>query len=87
MATQLEKWERVHAQHAALAEFLEWLEQRAAIELAPQDGTCPFTLCDDFKPSNLADRFLGIDRTQLDIERRAVLAEYNVACSQHAVSR
>lgn len=72
--SQLTHWGRIRHQHALLVEFLEWLEQHNAVQLGPQTADCPFTLAEDFKPSNLADRYFQVDRRQLDNERRAVLA-------------
>lgn len=58
----LAHWREVSVKHAAMMEVLEFAEEHGYARLSA-------------KPSDIADELLEVDRLQLDIERRALLAK------------
>jgi len=78
----LKHWDDVHEKHGLLLEFLEWLESgrgmpsgvRLEIGIDADDPKAfePWKM-DDLKPRALADRFLSVDRKELERERRELL--------------
>lgn len=74
--TALDRWEEIGATHADLMEFVDWLE-RQGIYLDCEKSA--FETIDDNKPSNLIDRYLGVDRVALESERRELLEQQRIA--------
>jgi hypothetical protein len=73
--SMLDHWESVSDTYSKLMEFLEWLESKDIhldTDLVDQDE---FPRLDDLKHSALIDRYLQVDRRQLDNERRELLAQ------------
>jgi len=71
--TQLELHAKTRSDQIAIISFLEWIEENN-MEIMTKDGGM---VCD--QPETLAQRSLGIDRRQLDKERRAMLAGLNAS--------
>ena len=68
MRVALDHWDGVCEMHGIVCEFVEWLGE-IGIELEP--SAFPGTL-DALKPDRLADAFLGVNRSALEAERRAL---------------
>ena len=75
--TQLQLHAKTRNDQIAIITFLEWLEE-SGMEVMTKDGGM---VCD--QPEHLAQRSLGIDRRQLDKERRAMLAGLNTDYPDH----
>lgn len=69
----LTHWSSVKDEWNTIAEFLEWLgELGVSLDTDYLDPKV-FPLLEDRKPTKLIDRFLSVDRKQLEKERQALL--------------
>ncbi len=75
--TMLDLWRGVQTKHTDIMAFFEWLyAQGYEVEFTKDRDPRPVG-----RPSDLIDRYLGIDRVQLDNERRELLASLDTGGS------
>lgn len=71
--SQLQKWDETLTERTRIEAFFEWLEQEHGLRLIDANGpeweTPPPKSISDY-----LDQFHEIDRAQLDLERRTLLA-------------